>query len=505
MAVPRSSISQALRLQSLLRQPRASGLPRPLFYRQFHASRRLDVVKPFLLADIGEGITECQLIQWFVQPGARVEQFDKICEVQSDKASVEITSPFDGVIKKLHYDPDDMAITGKPLVDIDIQGEISEADKAQLGGGGEEGKEASGGGGEKDGVEDQARESEDAKEQDIGEGVEQNTTAESPAQPPPPPAQSSKGDPAPPPKGDKATLATPAVRHLTKEHGVNITDIQGTGKDGRVLKEDVHQHVSGQGQQQQPQTEQSASSPTPAPAPTREDRNVQMTPVQSQMFKTMTKSLNIPHFLYSTATDMGAVTAMRKRLNAKARSADQKVTHLPFILKALSLALQQHPLLNSSLNASDPKKPELTYRGAHHFGVAIDAPSGLLVPVVKHVQDLTITEIASTLRQLSQKARDNKLAPGDFSGATFTVSNIGSIGGGVVAPVISEPQVAILGVGRSKMVPSFDENDELVKKEELVLSWSADHRVVDGAECARCAERVRGYLEDPGSMMVDLR
>ena len=505
MAVPRSAASRVLRLQSALRQPRASGFPRPLFYRQFHLSRRLDIVKPFLLADIGEGITECQLIQWFVQPGARVEQFDKICEVQSDKASVEITSPFDGVIKKLYYEPDEMAITGKPLVDIDIQGEISEADKAQLGGGGEEGQEGS-----------EAAEGEGAGEEAEGEapseGVSQNTQAEDPAQPPEPSASDTSASDTPlstspsttPSKGDKGTLATPAVRRITKEHNVNIADIQGTGKDGRVLKEDVNKYVSGQGQQpQQPP----APSPTPAPAPSvsREDKKVQLTPVQSQMFKTMTKSLNIPHFLYSTTADMGSITNIRQRLNAKAQSADQKVTHLSFILKAVSLALQHHPLLNSSLNVSDPKKPVLTQKGAHHFGVAIDAPSGLLVPVVKNVQDLTISEIASKLREMSEKARNNKLTPGDFSGATFTISNIGSVGGGVVAPVISEPQVAILGVGRSKMVPAFDENDELVKKEELVLSWSADHRVVDGAECARCAERVRGYLEDPGSMVVGLR
>ena len=482
MSLTKSTLSRAFRLQSTLRQPR---LPRPLFHRQFHASHRLDVVKPFLLADIGEGITECQLIQWFVQPGARVEQFDKICEVQSDKASVEITSPFDGVIKKLHYEPDDMAITGKPLVDIDIQGEISEADAQQLGGGREGGEEAS------EGVrEEQTEELEDAKEEAPNEPVEESVQTEQEPQQP-----SSKGD--------KGALATPAVRRITREHKVNVEDIQGTGKDGRVLKEDVEKYVSQQGQQQQ----QSTPSPSPAPAPsqTREDRKVSLTPVQSQMFKTMTKSLNIPHFLYSTTADMGAVTTMRQGLNAKAQTSEQKITHLSFILKALSLALQQHPLFNSSLNTSDPKKPELTHKGTHNFGVAIDAPSGLLVPVIKNVQDLTIAEIASTLRQLGEKARNNKLAPGDFSGATFTVSNIGSVGGGVVAPVISEPQVAIMAIGRSKVVPAFNENDELVKKEELTLSWSADHRIVDGAECARCAERVRGYLEDPASMMVGLR
>jgi 2-oxoisovalerate dehydrogenase E2 component (dihydrolipoyl transacylase) len=448
-------------------------------------------VKPFLLADIGEGITECQLIQWFVQPGARVEQFDKICEVQSDKASVEITSPFDGVIKKLHYEPDDMAITGKPLVDIDIEGEINEADAQQLGGEGGEAKEASEGA-----KEEQAEEPAKGQEKAAGASAGESVQTEAP---PPQPHQPQQ----PPSKAGMGTLATPAVRRITREHGVNIEDVQGTGKDGRVLKEDVHKYVSQQGQQQQPSTP--APSAAPRPSYSREDRKLSLTAVQSAMFKTMTKSLNIPHFLYSTTADMGAVTAMRQSLNAKAQSSDQKITHLSFILKALSMALQQHPLLNSSLNTSDPKKPELTHLGAHNFGVAIDTPSGLLVPVVKNVQDLTITEIASTLRQLSEKARNNKLAPGDFKGATFTVSNIGSVGGGVVAPVISEPQVAILGIGRSKIVPAFNENDELVKKEELTLNWSADHRVVDGAECARCAERVKSYLEDPASLLVGLR
>ncbi|KAK4506579.1 hypothetical protein PRZ48_000311 [Zasmidium cellare] len=476
MSTTRPFLSRALRLQ----QHRPTHLSRPLVYRQFHASHNLFVLKPFLLADIGEGITECQLIQWFVQPGARVEQFDKLCEVQSDKASVEITSPFDGVIKKLYYEPDDMALTGKPLVDIDIQQELSEADEAKLGDGGE-GK----------GVRDEQRDEVEAE----GVGAEHTPVRE---------ASSGKSGEqerqrAPPreSKGDKGSLATPAVRHLVKEHGVEITDIEGTGKDGRVLKEDVQRHVSQKDQKPQ------ASTPT-APVATKEDRKVPLTAVQNQMFKTMTKSLNIPHFLYTSAADMTAITALRKRLNASA-SPEEKLTHLAFIMKAVSIAFTRHPLLNASLDTKDPKKPELTYRGSHNFGIAIDTPSGLVVPVVKNVQGLNISEVASKMRQLSQAARNNKLAPGDFSGATFTVSNIGSVGGGVVSPVISEPQVAIVGVGRSKVVPAFDKNDELIKREELVLSWSADHRVVDGAECARCAERVKSLLEDPASMLVELR
>ncbi len=503
MSVTRSALIRSFRIQSSLCRQQVS---RPAIVRQFHASPRFDVVKPFLLADIGEGITECQLIQWFVQPGARVEQFDKICEVQSDKASVEITSPFDGVIKKLHYEPDDMAITGKPLVDIDIQSEISEADAARLGGGGEESKETS------EGKEQQGKQEEQQQEEEIEEDNEETSASESQggeARTPPPPSTAATSQPSmsssPPSKGDKGSLATPAVRRMTREHNVSIEDIPGTGKDGRVLKEDVTRYVSGQSQQEPQQQSTSTSTPAPPPAATREDKKVQLSPVQSQMFKTMTKSLNIPHFLYSTGADMSAISAMRGKLNAKAQSSEQKVTHLAFIIKALSLALLHHPLLNAHLKTDDPKKPELTHKGSHNFGVAIDAPSGLLVPVLKNVQNMSITDIAANLRAIGEKARNNKIAPGDFSGATFTVSNIGAVGGGVVAPVITAPQVGILGIGRSKIVPAFDENDELVKKEELILNWSADHRVVDGAECARCAERVKGYLEDPASLIVSMR
>ncbi|KAK4560484.1 hypothetical protein LTR86_005681 [Recurvomyces mirabilis] len=466
---------------------RYAALVRSNQYRAFHISRRLDVVKPFLLADIGEGITECQLIQWFVQPGARVEQFDKLCEVQSDKASVEITSPFDGVIKKLYYDPDDMAITGKPLVDIDIQSEISEADEAKLAGGEEESSSRKNADAAEEEVQQQEMEAEAGAGQETVELQSDSSKTES--------LESRR----PASKQDHRTLATPAVRHLTKELDVDISEVKGSGKDGRVMKEDVHQHVS---QRSQQSTSSESAAPTAA---SREDKQVPLTPVQSGMFKLMTRSLNIPHFLYTCAADVSALTALRKKSNAAAKSPEQKLTHLPFIIKAVSLALQHHPLLNSSLNTKDPKKPELTYRGSHNFGFGADTPSGLMVPVIRNVQDLSIAEIASQLRQLSDKARNNKLAPSDLRDATFTISNIGSVGGDVVAPVISEPQVAIVGIGRSKVVPAFDENEELVKKEELVLSWSADHRVVDGAECARCAERVRSMIEDPASMVVNMR
>nr|POE74767.1 lipoamide acyltransferase component [Quercus suber] len=455
------------------------------FSRSFHCSPVNLVVKPFLLADIGEGITECQLIQWFVQPGARVEQFDKLCEVQSDKASVEITSPFDGVITKLYHEPDDMAITGKPLVDIDIQSEISAEDVAKLAGG----KEGLGDG--------------DGSQPDAVKGIAETEVSD--AEDTPPTVQSIGSEETDRPSqrsGKHSQLATPAIRHLIKEHNLDIGDIEGTGKDGRVLKEDVQLHMS----RNDGQPTSVHSNPTgTALGIVRDDRKVSLSPVQAQMFKAMTRSLRIPHFLYSSTADMSALTVMRKKLNAARSSSEQKLTHLAFIVKSVSIAFTHHPLLNSSLDTTDGKKPELTYRGVHNFGVAIDTQSGLVVPVIKRVQELSIAEVASKLGELSSRARANQLSPQDFNGATFTISNIGSIGGGVVSPVISEPQVAILGIGRSKIVPAFGKGGELVKREELVLSWSADHRVVDGAECARTAEEVRTLLEEPAAMMMEMR
>ncbi|GAB7355780.1 hypothetical protein MBLNU459_g6462t1 [Dothideomycetes sp. NU459] len=448
--------------------------------RFFHASGRRDVIKPFLLADIGEGTRECQIIQWFVKPGARVEQFDKLCEVQSDKTASDITSPFDGVIKKLYYEPDDMAIVGKPLLDIDIQSEISAEDEALL--------DTSAA------AKPAATESNKELKQDTANAERLSESSRSSED-----VDSARALEKPRALGKHQSLATPAVRHLTKELNIKIEDVEGTGKDGRVLKEDVQRHASNASQ---------PTSPSPAPPGTQQtgagDRQVALTPVQSAMFKTMTRSLTIPHFLYTSTVDMTALTALRQRLN-RSRDASAKLTPLPFVMKAVSLALAHHPLLNAALRTADPRKPELTYHAAHHFGVAVDTPSGLMVPVVRNVEAQTIAAIAAQIRAISATAREGKLAGADLQGATFSVSNIGSIGGGVVAPIIVEPQVAIVGVGRSRIVPAFDEDGNVVKREELVLSWSADHRVVDGAECARCAERVKTYLERIEELVLEMR
>ncbi|TID21501.1 Biotin/lipoyl attachment [Venturia nashicola] len=462
------------------RRYKTPHIPRQHIPRSFHSSARLAVVKPYLLADIGEGITECQIIQWFVQPGARVAQFDKICEVQSDKAAVEITSRFDGVIKKLHYEMDDMAKVGKPLVDIDIQSDISLEDEALLKTQEEKPKEKR-----------EEHKKEDVKAQELVSRLDRYESKD----------DQQILEPQTRLSGKHAALATPAVRHLTKELDVDIADIAGSGKDGRVLKEDVQRFAT------------SRDTPT-APAaqtiePLGEDKAVAFTPIQRKMYETMTKSLSIPHFLYSDTVDFTSLSKVRRAINTHAAASPEeqvKLSALPFIIKAVSISLTAFPSINAHLDtSSDPSKPTFIHKASHNIGFAVDTPQGLIVPVIHNVQSHTISSLATEITRLSTAARTNKLTMADLSSATFSISNIGNIGGTTVAPVIVSPQVAILGVGKARAVPAFAEDGSIVRKEECVFSWSADHRVVDGATLARCAESVREFLEGTERMLVKLR
>ncbi|KAK3904719.1 Lipoamide acyltransferase [Staphylotrichum tortipilum] len=486
-AAPLSSVS---RLPSS-RSPRSPLSPPTV--RAFHASRPLLAVKPVLLADIGEGIVECEIIQWFVEPGARVEEFSPLCEVQSDKASVEITSRFAGVVQKLHYEAGEMAKVGKPFVDIDIQG-------------------------------------------DAAEEVETPQTSSEPEPPAPSPAAATvaatpaapispqAGTPpaAPKEKGKCATLATPAVRHLSKEFKVDISEIDGTGKDGRVLKEDIYKFVERRDAKSTPIPAAVPAAPSTPPTPAggvfspsaptagpQQETPVALTRTQEMMFKTMTRSLAIPHFLYADEVDFTALVQLRRRLNAVLPPAQPvtKLSYLPFIIKAVSMALYAHPVLNARVDVDAATgKPTLVHRSHHNIGVAMDTPSGLLVPVIKNVGALNILSIAAELARLQALAAAGRLSPQDMTGGTITVSNIGSIGGTYLSPVVVEKEVAILGVGRMRTVPAFEEGgDRVVRREVCNFSWSADHRVVDGATMARAAEVVRGIVEEPDVMVMHLR
>ncbi|KAI0447914.1 2-oxoacid dehydrogenase acyltransferase [Xylaria telfairii] len=462
--------------------------------RDFHSTRTMRTIKPVLLADIGEGIVECEIIQWFVEPEARVEEFSPLCEVQSDKASVEITSRFAGVVKKLYYDAGEMAKVGKPFVDIDIVGDAKEADL------------------------DAATAPEPIKDGASAPLNKQSFNHSSEAQRLQGSASTPKSEdivtqPPPREKGRFASLATPAVRHLCKELNVEITDVDGTGKGGRVLKEDIYKFVETRDSSKQIPAETAPERPSPPPTATEKQTEtiVSLTNTQQQMFKAMTRSLSIPHFLYADEVDFSQLYELRRRMNKVLSQSPKegdvsKLSYLPFIIKAVSLALYKYPMLNARVDV-DPEisRPALVHRSQHNIGVAMDTPIGLLVPVIKNVGTKNLLSIASELVELQSRAAAGKLSLQDLSGGTITVSNIGNIGGTYLSPVIVEKEVAILGIGRMRTVPAFGEDDQVVKKQVCNFSWSADHRVIDGATMARAADVVRQIVEEPDSMILHLR
>jgi len=383
---------------------------------------RLEIVQ-FTLSDIGEGIKEVTVKEWFVKPGDTVAQFDNICEVQSDKASVTITSKYDGVVTKLYYQVDDIAQTGDPLIDVEIQGE------------------ADGG--------------------DAGSNVATIAVEDTDVD-----MDNSSG------KRNVKVLATPAVRRIAMENNVNLADVQGTGKEGRVLKEDILSFVASGGKSvpapapstspvpppASPVQKSAPLPPPPPPAPVArpapvflgKDKTEPAGPIVKAMTKTMSEALKIPHFGYKDEIDMSQLVKLRKDLKKSCEERGVKLSYMPFIVKACSMALMHFPVLNSSYNV---EAGTITYKASHNIGLAMDTPMGLLVPNIKSVQQLSVFDIALELSRLHHLGLAGKLSTQDLSGGTFSLSNIGSIGGTYAKPVILPPEVAIGALGKIYTVP----------------------------------------------------
>lgn len=446
------------------------GCERYLVKRCIHLSAAVNgEILPFKLADIGEGIAEVQVTEWYVSVGDEVKQFDQICEVKSDKASVTITSRYNGVVKKLYYEVDEEATVGSPLVDIEVEGTSTDP---------------------------------------VTKNPEPILEAASAAKmlPPPPPPKSTApvAQQAMLPKAvtladtrlKNIVLATPSVRKIAKENNIDLSKVPGTGKDGRVLKEDILLYL------EQLITPAKAAGTIVQPAICAEDEVVAIKGLAKAMVKSMDAALLVPHFGY--CDEVEATDLMRLREELKEMCADRcvKLSYMPFFLKAASMALSKYPILNSSL---DVENMNIVYKASHNIGVAMDTKEGLLVPNIKNIQSKSVFEVAEDLIRLQELGLQGKLGMDDLSDGTFTLSNIGTIGGTYAKPVIPPPTVAIGALGKIQTLPRFDKNSKLIKASVFNISWSADHRIIDGATMARFSNLWKSYLECPLIMLLDLR
>ncbi|XP_026667783.1 lipoamide acyltransferase component of branched-chain alpha-keto acid dehydrogenase complex, mitochondrial isoform X2 [Ceratina calcarata] len=400
---------------------------------------RCGAIVPFKLSDIGEGIRDVRIKEWYVKPGDRVSQFDNICEVQSDKASVTITSRYDGLIKALHHKVDDVALIGESLLDIQLDdgnenAETTASDKAAT----------------------KIESETEAKNQDLY-GLREKA------------------------------VATPAVRRIAMENDINLKDVVSTGKGGRVLKEDILAHL--EKISAGPAGKRVGEKPTTVPAKG----------YSKHMWKTMTQSLSIPHFVYSDECNVNKLMDQRDEVKDSLKQQGISLSLMPFFIKAASRALEKVPQLNAWL---DEESQGTLVHDNHNIGIAMDTPEGLIVPNIKNVQRLNVVEIARELNRLQELGRKCSLSFDDLSNTTFTLSNIGVVGGTYTKPVILPPQIVIGAFGKTQKLPRFDEEGKVIAANIISISWAADHRVVDGVTMARYSNHWKFYVENPTYLLI---
>jgi len=405
----------------------------------------------FKLPDIGEGIHEGEIVKWLVKEGDRVEEDQPLVEVMTDKATVEIPSPAAGVVLEIRAKEGEVVKVGSVLVVIGAEGEEPKPD---------------------------GREAEAERERVAVAAAEA-------------------------PKGRKRVLATPATRKLARELGVDLTQIEGTGPGGRITDEDVRRFAE---RREAPAVAAEAEAPgrvaPPPPKPARPEELEERIPlrgirkrISDHMHHAVTTAA---HFTYVDEVDVTRLVQVREELKPITEEQGVKLTYLPFIVKACVAALKKHPYLNASI---DHEKGEIVLKRYYNIGIATATDEGLIVPVVKGADRLSILEIAREIERLATAAREGKIALEDLQGSTFTITSLGAMGGLFATPIINTPESAILGVHEIKKRPVVIEG-EIAIREVMLIALSFDHRLIDGHVGAAFAKDVKAFLEEPKWLLL---
>jgi len=462
----------------------------------------------FRLPELGEGIHEGEIVKWHVQPGDSVEEDQVIMEVQNDKAVVEVPSPVKGKVIELKVTEGTVSVVGDPLIEFEVEGEIPNLPDH--------------GHGDAPAAEAAPAPAASADKMEPGCDIGSQVSANANQALETPMAQATATATAAP-IDRKHVLATPSVRKYAREKGVALATIPGTGKLGRITREDVDRFVAGgavaaaapaaqaEAAAVAPAAEapaatgvsQAAATPTvhytPAAGGEVEER-VPLKGMRKAIAKAMVKSAyTAPHVTIFDEVDVTALVEMRKEAKPLAEERGVKLTYLPMIVKAVVAGLKKFPELNASI---DDEKQEIIYKKYYNIGIATSTEDGLLVPVVKAANSKSIFQIAGEIGELAKKARERKATVDELKGSTFSITNIGSAGGMFFTPIINHPDVAILGVGRISEKPVV-KNGEIVVGQVLSLSLSFDHRLVDGEPAQRFINYVKQLLENPTLLVME--
>lgn len=393
----------------------------------------------FRLPDIGEGVAEAEITQWHVKPGDTVREDQNLVDVMTDKANVEMTSPVGGRVLAIHGDVGEMRPVGTVLVDIEVEAEA---------------------------------------------GAESGGAPVTPqAEPAPEPA------PAPEAPAREAPLAAPATRHRAREMGIALEDVTGTGPGGRITPEDLEAHIARSGKDPAGQQKGQGEAITQIP----------ITGLRSKIAERMEEAhRRIPQITYVEECDLTELEALRLALNAEGEG-KVHLTLLPFFIRALVLALADFPQVNAHY---DDERGVLSQYAGVHVGIAVQTPSGLVVPVIRDAETLGIRACAAELARLGKAAREGSARREELGGSTITITSLGSLGGVATTPIINHPEVAI--IGPNKLIERPVVQGQFVALRKMMnLSSSFDHRIIDGHDAARFIQRVKRLLEHPALLFMD--
>lgn len=415
----------------------------------------------FKFPDIGEGIHEGKLLKWFFKKGDTVKEGETLCLVETDKVNAELPSPVSGVIDTLGVAVGEIIHVGETLVLIQDGSATPKAESKKETTSVDEGENA--------GVVGQLEVSSEVIASAVEEKMDNKTNTK--------------------------VLASPLARQLAKDNQIDIKSLKGSGEFGRILKTDVENAIaSKQVKPVQP------SIPVPPMTTSKEGiRRVPITSIRKAIVTAMTLSKQIiPHTVLMDELDVTELVNLRNEQKGFASEAGIHLTYMPFIIKALTKTIQEFPIFNASF---DHEKGEILYKDFIHIGFATDTPEGLIVPNIKHADQLSIFELAQQLKDLQQKAINKTIQLKDIQNGTFTVTNYGAFDSTFGAPIIKYPEVAIMGIGKIQSKPIV-KNNEIVIAPVLPISFAVDHRIIDGADAGRFVMKFKSYLKNPVFMLL---
>jgi len=414
----------------------------------------------FALPTVGEGLIEVELVRWMIQSNDPVQRGQSLMEVMSDKATMEVSADFSGTVGELLAEPGSKIQVGQTILTYsdEAEAEMVPASPSRM----------------------------PVMHGEMSGLLMGSAKATSLA----PPVSQSNGS-------ANHCAAAPSVRHLARKLGLDLAKVKGSGPAGRILHEDIADHLKS-----------NAPREAPPPIPTakilydvgKPGTRMKLTGLRRKIAEHMTASKrNIPHYSYIDECDLGDLVRIRSQLKDKFAKAGVKLTYLPFFVKAVVRALKEVPIVNSTF---DESTQEITIHDRYNIGIAVATPTGLIVPVLKDADKKDIAAIATEIDRLGADARAGKSKLEDLKGGSFTITSVGNIGGLISTPIINAPEVGIVGIGKILTRPVFDKSGAVIPAEMAYFSFSFDHRIIDGAVCATFANLLIHQLQHPAALLL---